>query len=261
MLFDTHINLHGEGYDEDREAVLQRARNAGVRLFLSICDKPENAGRIAEITAEHDDMYRSIGCHPHYAKDHTDLTPDWLVDKSMNAADVVAIGETGLDNHYGYSDEKDQRTVFQAHIEAAQTTGLPVIVHTREADDQTGDMLEAAMRIEPFPILMHCYTSGERLARRAIDLGAYFSVSGIVTFKAAHDVRSVASLFPPNRVILETDCPYLAPVPMRGRRNEPAFLEYICKFYADFMDTSPDEMAERTTKNALTLFSKIGLSA
>ena len=257
MLFDTHINLHGETYDDDRCEVIERARTAGIRYFLSICDKPDNIDRIAEITAANTDMWRSVGCHPHYAKDHTAMTAEWLSIQTRKP-DVVAVGETGLDNHYGYSEQVDQQAVFQTQIEVAQETGLPLIVHTRQADEKTGDMLETASKIKPFKILMHCYTSGETLARRAMELGAYFSVSGIVTFKAAHDVRHVAALFPPDRVILETDCPYLAPVPMRGRRNEPAYLEHVCRYYADFMNCSFDEMADRTTQNALRLFSKIG---
>lgn len=259
MLFDTHVNLHGEIYEEDLELVIQRAREAGVTRLLSICDKISSIPRISEITNRTESMWRSVGCHPHYAKDHEDLTRDELIELTK-PADVVGIGETGLDYHYGYSPEDIQKTIFQAHIEAAQETGLPLIVHTREADQDTGDMLEAAYARKPFVILMHCYTSGEDLARRAISLDAYFSVSGIVTFKSAHDVRRVASLYPANRVILETDCPYLSPVPMRGRRNEPSYLTYICDYYAEMMGISSDEMANRTTENALRLFSRISIA-
>ena len=256
MLFDTHINLHGEVYDEDRQDVIERAEAAGVKLFLSICDKPENVAAISAISDPRPNFWRTVGCHPHYAKDHTDLTSEWLVSVAQSPK-VAAIGETGLDQHYGYSDLDDQKSVFQQHIEAAQETGLPIVVHTREADDETGDMLEAAYAQKPFKILMHCYTSGERLARRAIDLDAYFSVSGIVTFKNAHDVRAVAELYPQDRMILETDCPYLGPVPMRGRRNEPAFLTHICEYMAEFKGVSTDEMSQITTDNALRLFSRV----
>ncbi|MAK61930.1 MAG: LuxR family transcriptional regulator [Ponticaulis sp.] len=258
MLFDTHVNLHGDIYDEDREDVIQRAREQGVELLLSICDKIENIEKIQSITENTANMWRSVGTHPHYAKDHLSLDCEQL-SKLAEPEDVVGIGETGLDLHYGYSDLDSQKQVFQAHIDAAQETGLPLIVHTREADDLTGDMLEAAYARTPFKILMHCYTSGEGLARRAIDLDAYFSVSGIATFKNAHDVRAVAKLFPADRVILETDCPYLAPVPMRGRRNEPAYLTHICEYFAGFTETSFDELAERTTQNALRLFDRIKL--
>lgn len=255
MLFDTHVNLHGDVYSEDREDVLNRAKDAGVGYFLSICDKPESISRIAEIAAPRADMWRSVGCHPHYAKDHTELTADFLIEQASQE-DVVAIGETGLDQHYGYSDLEDQKAVFGAHIKAAQETGLPIIVHTREADDHTGDMLEEGYKTKPFPILMHCYTSGQRLADRARELGAWFSVSGIITFKNAHDVRSVAKTFPLDKLVLETDCPYLAPVPMRGRRNEPAFLMHVCDYVADFLEIPSNELGERTTQNAFDLFQK-----
>ena len=256
MLFDTHVNLHGEIYDEDREDVIQRASENNVGLMLSICDKIENIAKIQSITEAHVNIWRSVGTHPHYAKDYLDLTAEQLC-KLAEPDDVVGIGETGLDLHYGYSDLDSQKLVFQAHIHAAQATGLPLIVHTREADQETGDMLEDAWSKQPFPILMHCYTSGEDLAKCAIELDAYFSVSGIATFKNAHEVRKVAQLFPADRVILETDCPYLAPVPMRGRRNEPAYLSHICEYFAEFTGTSFDELAQRTTENALRLFSRI----
>ena len=260
MLFDTHVNLHGEIYYEDREEVIKRAHQNQVTHMLSICDKIENIDIIRKIVLDTPNMWRTVGCHPHYAKDHQNLTTADLV-RYAEPEDVVAIGETGLDLHYGYSDLGDQKHCFRRHLEACQETGLPVVVHTREADDETGDMLEQAFAEKPFPILMHCYTSGQRLADRAIDLGAYFSVSGIITFKNAHDVREVTKSFPTDRVILETDCPYLAPVPHRGRRNEPAYLSDICQYFADFKDMSFDEVAELTTQNALRLFNRIGALA
>lgn len=257
MLFDTHVNLHGDIYEDDLSDVLDRAKDAGISRMLAICDKISSIPKIREIVEANKNMWRSVGCHPHYAKDHENLTADDLVELAA-PSDVVGIGETGLDFHYGYSAEDVQRQVFQEHILAAQRTGLPLIVHTREADQLTGDMLETAYSKKPFPILMHCYTSGEALAHRMIRLDAYFSVSGIVTFKSAHDVRAVARQFPADRVILETDCPYLAPVPMRGRRNEPGYLTHVCAYYAEFMGLNMDEMAEQTTLNALRLFSRIG---
>lgn len=256
MLFDTHVNLHGDIYKDDLTDVLARARDAKITRMLSICDKIESIDRIAEIVRTNENMWRSVGCHPHYAKDHADLTAEQLC-RYAEPADVVGIGETGLDFYYGYSPQEVQEHVFRQHILAAQETGLPLIVHTRDADDRTADLLEEAYARKPFAILMHCYTSGEKLARRAVELGAYFSVSGIITFKNAHDVRSVAELFPPERTILETDCPYLAPVPMRGRRNEPAFLSYVCRYFAELKGIPEEEMARQTTENALRLFSRI----
>ena len=258
MLFDTHVNLHGEQYDDDLDEVLERARSAGVSKQVLICDKLTSVDRIAEISKKHDDLWRSVGCHPHYAKDHPDLTAERLIELAASD-DVVGIGECGLDFHYGYSPREVQISVFREHISASQETGLPLIVHTREADEDTGHLIEAAYKEKPFPILMHCYTSGEELARRMAELGAYFSISGIYTFKNAHDVRAVAKLFPKDRIILETDCPYLAPVPLRGRRNEPSYLTHICEYLATEKGIAFEDVANDTTNNALTLFKRISV--
>ena len=169
----------------------------------------------------HDDIWCTVGTHPHEAKENPQLTPETLIE--MAARDrVVGVGETGLDYHYDFSPRDQQQRVFQAHIEAARETGLPLVVHSREADEDMSQMLEEAHAKGKFKLLLHCYTSGPELARRAAALGAWFSVSGIATFKAAEDVRVVIRDMPADRIIVETDCPYLAPVPMRGRRNEPA---------------------------------------
>jgi TatD DNase family protein len=169
---------------------------------------------------------------------------------------IVGIGETGLDQHYGYSDIILQERSFVEHIHAARETGLLLVVHTREADDLTGDILEREFKRGPFRILMHCYTSGARLAQRAMDLGASFSVSGILSFKAATDVREVMSKVPLERIVLETDCPYLAPAPYRGRRNEPAYLVDVCRAFADHRSMTFEDAARLTTANAIQLFQR-----
>ncbi len=256
MLFDTHVNLHAEAFAEDLPEVLARARAAGVERMIAISDKMENFGAIRRIVSGQQNIWCSVGAHPHYAREHLELTVDALVEAAAWER-VCGIGETGLDQHYGYSDLGDQLRVFQVHIEAAQACGLPLIVHTREADEETGDALEAASASAPFPLLMHCYTSGRRLAQRAMELGAYFSVSGILSFKNAVDVRDVISGVSRDRVVLETDCPYLAPVPMRGRRNEPAFLPHVCEALARLWECSAEEAASITTGNALRLFERV----
>ncbi len=254
-LFDSHINLHGDVYDDDRNTVVQRARDAGVTRFISICDKLENFDKIKNFSKTHQGMWCSVGVHPHYAKEYPDLVAQDLIDRSTDL-NVCGIGETGLDLHYGYSEIDDQIRNFKEHIFAAQETELPLIVHTREADERTGDILEEEYKKGKFSILMHCYTSGPELAKRASALGAYFSVSGILTFKKAEDVRAVAKEFPLDRVILETDCPYLAPVPHRGRRNEPAYLVHVCERFAELRGMTSTEMAQVTTENALRLFGR-----
>ena len=258
-MFDTHVNLHAEAFADDLADVLQRARAAGVKRFLSICDRLDRFPDVLAIAEPSPDIWASVGVHPHYAKDFPDLNADTLIALAAHEK-VVAIGETGLDQHYGYSDLALQKASFARHIEAAQETGLPIIVHTREADDLTGDMLEAAFAQKPFGILLHCYTGGERLARRGLDLGAFVSASGIISFRNAHDVRAVISQVPLDRLIVETDCPYLAPVPMRGRRNEPAYLPHVIAALAEQRGIDAIELSAMTEANALRLFHRIGSS-
>ncbi|MEO0983756.1 MAG: TatD family hydrolase [Pseudomonadota bacterium] len=253
-MFDTHVNLHGEAFAEDLDDVLDRARAAGVKRFLAICDRLDNLPAVKAIAAAHDNVWCSAGTHPHHAKDFTDLTTETLIGAIDD--DVVGIGETGLDFHYGYSPEAEQKAAFSAHIEAAQESGLPLIIHSREADELMGDMLEQAYSKRPFTPLLHCYTGGQRLADRALELGAYFSVSGILSFKSAKDVRAVIETVPLDRIILETDCPYLAPTPHRGRRNEPAFLLDVCRAFAELKGMSLEEAGRLTEDNALRLFSR-----
>jgi TatD DNase family protein len=253
MLFDTHVNLHAEQYGGDLPDVLARARAAGVTRFVTICDRLDRYLAVREIAHTNDDIVCSVGVHPHHAKDFWSLQAKTLVDEARDPK-VCGIGETGLDQHYGYSDIVLQERSFVEHIQAARETGLPLIVHTREADDLTGDILEREYRRGPFTILMHCYTAGERLAQRAMDLGAYFSVSGILSFKGASDVRAVMARVPLDRIVLETDCPYLAPVPHRGRRNEPAYLVDVCRAFAEDRGITFDEAARMTTETALKLF-------
>jgi TatD DNase family protein len=197
-----------------------------------------------------------VGVHPHEAKDVPDLSPQTLLDLAADPK-VVGIGETGLDFHYDLSPRGIQARVFAAHIAAAQASGLPLVVHTREADDLMTQMLEEAQARAPFRMLLHCYTSGAELARRAAALGAWFSVSGIATFKAAEDVRAVIRDMPADRIIVETDCPYLAPVPHRGRRNEPAFLPAVLAGLATVRGWTPEEAETRCEDAFFSLFDRI----
>lgn len=255
-MFDTHVNLHGEAFAEDLDDVLARARGAGVRRFLAICDRYDNFPAVRTIAEAHPDIWCSVGVHPHHAKDFTDLTAETLIAEAAHPK-VVAIGETGLDFHYGYSPEADQVRSLRAHIAAARTTGLPIILHTREADAMAADILEEEYATGAFQPLLHCYTGGEDLCQRALALGSYVSVSGILSFKSAKDVRAVIANVPLDRLILETDCPYLAPVPMRGRRNEPAYLTHVAEALGTLMGVDTDTIRRVTTDNAVRLFSKV----
>ena len=255
-MFDTHVNLHSEAFQEDAAEVLDRARDAGITRFLAICDRWDNYAAVKAIADAHPDIWNTVGVHPHHAKDFQHLEADDL-GEAANYARTVAIGETGLDFHYGYSAEADQIANFRKHITAARETGLPLVVHTREADDLTGDILEEETAKGAFPILLHCYTGGARLASRGLALGAYFSVSGILSFKSASDVRDVIDTIPMDRIILETDCPYLAPVPYRGRRNEPAYLPYVAEALAKLKGMATSDVTGICESNALRLFNKI----
>ena len=256
MLFDTHVNLHAEQFAHDLPDVLARARAAGVTRMVTICDRLDRYPAVKAVAAANDDINCTVGVHPHYAKDFWSLQAETLVEEARDPK-VVGIGETGLDRHYGYSDIVLQERSFVEHIQAARETQLPLVVHTREADDLTGDILEREFKRGAFPILMHCYTSGERLAMRAMDLGAWFSVSGILSFKNATDVRGVIAKVPLDKLILETDSPYLAPIPHRGRRNEPAYVADVCRAFAAHRGLEVEDAARLTTENALALFRRI----
>lgn len=255
MLIDSHVNLHAPQFDDDREAVISRALASGVRLMVNICDKVSNFEKVRAV-AQHPDIWCTVGTHPHEAKENPELSPATLVDLAADPR-VVGIGECGLDFHYDLSPRDIQVQVFRAHVAAARETGLPLVVHTREADETMGEILEEEHAKGAFRILMHCYTSGAELARRAAALGAWFSVSGIATFRTAEDVRAVIADMPANRIILETDCPYLAPIPYRGRRNEPAFLPHIAAKLGEIRGWSLAETEARTADAFFALFDRV----
>ena len=256
MLIDSHVNLHAPQFDEDRDAVIARARAAGIGLMVEISDKVSGFEATHAVAMAEPDIWCTVGTHPHEAKENPALSAVELI--ALAGRDkVVGIGETGLDYHYDLSPRDIQRKVFAAHIEAARATGLPLVVHTREADDDMIQMLETTYESGPFRILLHCYTSGPELARRAAALGAWFSVSGIASFRAAEAVREVIRDMPADRIIVETDCPYLAPVPMRGRRNEPAFLPHVLDALAGIRGWSRQEAEARTEDAFFRLFDAI----
>lgn len=255
MLIDSHVNLHAPQFDEDREAVIARARAAGIALMVNISDKVSGFAAVRAV-AHAPDIWCTVGTHPHEAKENPELSPETLIALAADPK-VVGIGETGLDFHYDLSPRDIQAQVFRAHVAAARETGLPLVVHTREADEVMGDILEEEFARGPFRMLMHCYTSGAELARRAAALGAWFSVSGIATFKAADDVRAVVAEMPADRIIVETDCPYLAPVPHRGRRNEPAYLPHVLAKLAEVRGWSLAEAEARTEAAFFKLFDRI----
>lgn len=256
MLIDSHVNLHAPQFDEDRDAVIARARAAGVGLMVEISDKLSTFEATHALAMAHDDIWATVGVHPHEAKDYADLTADRLIELAARPK-IVGVGECGLDFHYDLSPRDAQAAVFRQHIAAARRTGLPLVVHTREADAVMADILEEEQARGSFRFLMHCYTSGPELAEKAAELGAWFSVSGIATFKAASEVREIIAAMPADRIIVETDCPYLAPVPHRGRRNEPAYVGHVLEKLAEIRGWSRAEAEARTTDAFFALFDRI----
>jgi TatD DNase family protein len=224
--------------------------------MITICDRIENLPAVIAIAEAHEDIYASVGAHPHHAKDHVDLTAERLIELGRHEK-VVGVGETGLDQHYKFSPLDDQVRVFRAHATAARTLGKTLIIHTREADEAMAGLLEQEMGKGPFPLLMHCYTSGPELARRALAIGACFSFSGIITFKNADDVRAIAAEIPLDRVILETDCPYLAPVPHRGQRCEPMHVADVQRAFAKLRGLAEEEVSALLADNFHRLFPAI----
>lgn len=256
MLIDSHVNLHHQSFAGDRGEVIARARKAGVARMITICDTIASFPDVLAIAQAHGDIFASVGAHPHYAKDHLDLTAARLIELGQHPK-VVGIGETGLDRHYNHSPLDAQVAVFRAHAEAARALDKTLIIHTREADEAMATLLEEEAEKGPVRILMHCYTSGLELARRALVLGAYFSFSGIMTFKNAHDVRAVANAIPMDRVIVETDCPYLAPVPHRGQRCEPAHVAEVQAAFCRLRGLDPEQGSALLADNFFRLFPTI----
>ena len=256
MLIDSHVNLHAPQFAADQAAVIARARAAGVGLMVTISDKVSAYDEVRAIAEAHPDIWFTVGTHPHEAKGDPDLAADHLVALARHPK-AVGIGETGLDFHYDHSPRETQAKVFRAHIAAARASDLPLVVHAREADDAMADILEAEFAAGAFRVVMHCYTSGEALLHRTAALGAWFSVSGIATFRAAEDVRARVREMPEDRILIETDCPYLAPVPHRGRRNEPAYVGLVLAKLAEIRGWDLAEAEARTEAAFFALFDRI----
>lgn len=252
MLVDSHCHLDSPDFAAEREAVITRAREAGVGTMLTIATRLDEFPGVRAIAETHDGIWCSVGAHPHEAKDHAALTADALADLT-GPAKVVGIGESGLDFHYDLSPRTVQAQVFRAHARAARLTGLPLIVHAREADRAIAEILEEE---RPPAGVLHCFSSGRELAERALALGFYISISGIATFRNAEGLRAIVRDLPLDRLLVETDAPYLAPVPYRGRRNEPAFVAVTAAAVAALKGIAPEQLAKQTTDNFYRLFTK-----
>lgn len=255
MLVDSHCHLEYEGLVDDQPGVLARARAAGVGAFLNISTKRSEWDRVVATAQREPDVYASIGVHPHHADEHADLSEADLAEAAAHPR-VVGLGETGLDYYYDRSDRGVQQALFRRHIAVARETGLPVIIHTRDADDDTASILADEMAKSAFPALIHCFTASEDFGRRVLELGLSISISGIVTFKNARDLASFAATIPEDRLLIETDSPFLAPVPHRGRRCEPAFVADTARFLAELRGITVEHLEAVTTSNFKSLFAK-----
>jgi TatD DNase family protein len=253
-LIDSHCHLNYEGLVERQGEVLQNARERGVTGFLNISTRQREWGDIIALAEREPDVWASVGVHPHEADAHPDLGAAALID-AANHPRVIAIGECGLDYYYDKSDRTAQRERFAAHIDAARQTGLPLVVHTRDAEADTAEILSAAVREGGVTGVLHCFTGSADLARTSLDLGFYISLSGIVTFKNAADLQETAKWLPADQMLVETDAPFLAPVPHRGQKCEPAFVADTAKFVAELRGEDPEQLAEATTANFFKLFS------
>jgi len=260
MLIDSHCHLDFPELRAELDAVLARAREAGVGLMVTISTRVEHFKDLKEIVEAHDNVYCSIGTHPHNAAEEPDITVEELVDISRHPK-VVAIGEAGLDYHYDHSPREVQKKSFRTHIAAARKTGLPLVIHAREADADVARMLEEETAEGAFPFVLHCFTSGPDLAHRGLALGGYISFSGVLTFKKSDALRDIAMAVPYDRILVETDAPYLAPEPFRGKTNEPSFVVKTAARLAALRGVSEAEMARTTTDNFFHLFKKVPRSA
>ena len=255
MFVDSHCHLNYKGLAEQQPAVLERARAAGVSKMLNISTRASEWDAVLAVAERERDVVASVGVHPHDADTHPDVETSILVERARHPK-VVGIGESGLDFYYDRSDRDRQRASFRAHIAAARETGLPIIVHTREAEADTHAILAEEMGKGAFTGVIHCFTASRDFAEKALDLGLYVSMSGIVTFKNARDLQETAKAIPLDRLLIETDSPFLAPVPHRGKPCEPAFVADTARFLAELRREGVEALAEATASNFYNLFSK-----
>jgi len=255
MLIDSHCHLNYKGLVEDQAAVIERARARGVTGMLCISTREREWDEVIAIAEREPDIWASVGIHPHEADEHPDVDAAKLIEAARHPR-VVGIGETGLDYYYDHSDREQQKKSFRVHIAAARETGLPLIVHTRDAEDDTAAIIADEMGKGAYPALIHCFTASAAFARQMLDLGLYISVAGIVTFKNARALQETVAGLPADRMLVETDAPFLAPVPHRGKPGEPAFVADTAAFIADLRGEDAQELMDQTAHNFFTLFTK-----
>jgi TatD DNase family protein len=256
MLVDSHCHLDFPDFASELDAVVERARKAGVGRIVTISTRVKKHAQVIAIAEQYPDVFCSVGTHPHNAQEETDIDAKALIALSQHPK-IVAIGEAGLDYHYDNSPRDLQLKSFRQHIQASREIGLPLVIHSRDCDADMARVLADEAGKGAFPAILHCFTGGRDLAFKAMDLGLYISFTGILTFKRSDELRAIAKDLPADRILVETDAPYLAPLPYRGKRNEPAYVVETAKVLAATRGVSPDEIAAQTTENFFRLFSKV----
>ena len=256
MLVDSHCHLDFPDFAPERDAVVARALAAGVGRMVTISTRVRRFAEVLAVAEAYDEVYCSVGTHPHNAAEETDVTADDLVWLSQHPK-VVAIGEAGLDYFYDHAPRDAQAAGLRTHIEAARRTGLPLVIHSRDADADMAAILEDETGKGAFPFILHCFSSGPDLAATGVRLGGYVSFSGILTFRKSEELRAIARTVPHDRLLVETDAPYLAPMPHRGKRNEPAFVVNTAAVLAETIGVTADQIGKITTDNVFRLFAKM----
>ena len=257
MIIDSHCHLTYEPMSETLHETIERANRDGVKYILTISTEDKSFDKILKIVEEHNSVYGTYGIHPHEAKSHQYVKCKDIINRVNQSKKIIGIGETGLDFYYNHSEKKDQICSFEEHISAAQEKNLPLIVHTRSAENETLEILKKYSKIKDTKILIHCFTGTREFAFKLIDLGAYISASGVVTFNKSQELANTFKDIPNDKILVETDAPYLAPVPLRGKPNEPSFIIHTVKFLSEIKKLSFDKFSQITTNNFFNLFGKL----
>ena len=257
MIIDSHCHLNYEPMSLSLKETIDRANRDGVKYLLTISTEDKSYDKILNIVSNNKCVYGSYGIHPHEAKHHQSIKSEEIINKIKLNKKIIGIGESGLDFYYNHSDKKDQIKCFEEHIIAAQRTQLPLIVHTRNAEDETLEILKKKLIEKNLKILIHCFTGTKKFAFKLLDLGAYISASGVVTFKKSYDLANTFKEIPNERILVETDSPYLAPVPLRGKPNEPSYIIHTVKFLSKLKNLTFEDFSNITTQNFFNLFGKL----
>ena len=257
MIIDSHCHLNYEPMSDNLDSVISRALHEGVKFFLTISTEDKTFNNLLNIIKKYKPVYGSYGIHPHEAKNHAHINCEEILQKVGLSKKIIGIGETGLDFYYNHSDEKSQIKLFLEHIHASQKSNLPLIVHTRSAEEKTIEILKSEIKKHEFKILIHCFTGSKTFAHKLLDLGSYISASGVVTFKKSADLAETFKTIPNDKILVETDSPYLAPIPLRGKSNEPSYIIHTVKFLSSLKKLSKEEFGEITTTNFFNLFGKL----